>query len=101
MDTVRYFKGEPGVDDTSTIPIFKFFHAPLGFVIAGFGALQALVSAPLDNYWHTLYGIDIALWAPFHMMGVTGAAIGNIGMVYIFASEAAIDQRIEKIAPKI
>jgi hypothetical protein len=92
VDTVRYFKGAPGVDDTSTIRIFKFFHAPLGFVIAGFGALQALVSAPLDNYWHTLYGIDIALWAPFHMMGVTGAVIGNIGMVYIFASEAAIER---------
>ena len=92
VDTLRYFKGAPGVDDTSTVCIFKFFHAPLGFIIAGFGALQALVSAPLDNYWHTLYGIDIALWAPFHMMGVTGGVIGNLGMVYIFASEAAIER---------
>ncbi len=91
-DTVRYFKHTPGVDDTSTIRIFKVFHAPLGFIIAGFGALQALTAAPLDNYWHTLYGIDIALWAPFHMMGVTGGVIGNLGMVYIFASEAAIER---------
>ena len=64
----------------------------MGFIIAGFGALQALVSAPLDNYWHTLYGIDIALWAPFHMMGATGGVIGNLGMVYIFASEFAIER---------
>ena len=92
VDTVRFYRGAPGVDDNSTVRIFKLFHAPLGFIIAGFGALQALVSAPLDNYWHTLYGIDIALWAPFHMMGITGAAIGNIGMVYIFASEAAIER---------
>lgn len=91
-DTVRYFKGTAGVDDDSTIRIFKVFHAPLGFIIAGFGALQALASAPLDNYWHNLYGIDIALWAPFHMMGVTGAMIGNLGMAYIFASEAAIQR---------
>lgn len=77
-DTVRYFIGTPGVDDTSTVCIFKYFHAPLGFIIAGFGALQALVSAPLDNYWHTLYGIDIALWAPFHMMGVTGGVIVSL-----------------------
>ena len=92
IDTVRYVKGMAGVDDTSTVPIFKIFHAPLGFVIAGFGALQALVAAPLDNYWHNLYGIDVALWAPFHMMGVTGAMVGNLGMVYIFASEAAIER---------
>jgi hypothetical protein len=91
-DSVRYFKRTPGVDDASTLCIFKVFHAPLGFIIAGFGALQALAAAPLDNYWHTLYGIDIALWAPFHMMGVMGGVIGNVGMVYIFASEAAIER---------
>ncbi|HVB24575.1 MAG TPA: hypothetical protein VNG51_21745 [Ktedonobacteraceae bacterium] len=91
-DTIRYYRHAPGVDDTSTVRIFYIFHAPLGFIIAGFGALQALVAAPLDNYWHTLYGIDIALWAPFHMMGVTGAMIGALGMVYIFASEATIER---------
>ena len=91
-DTVRYFKGASGVDDTSTISVFRVFHAPLGFVIAGFGALVALAAAPLDNYWHNLYGIDIALWAPFHMMGVTGGLIGILGMVYVFASEATIER---------
>lgn len=91
-DTIRYRRGSPGVDDSSTIPIFKIFHAPLGYVIAGFGALVALAAAPLDNYWHNLYGIDIALWAPFHLMGILGGAIGITGMVYVFASEAAIQR---------
>lgn len=94
-DTVRYYRGAPGVNDTSTISVFKFFHAPLGFVIAGFGTVVALTAAPLDNYWHNLYGIDIAMWAPFHMMGITGGVIGILGMIYVFSSEAAIqrDQR--------
>ena len=91
-DTIRYYKRAPGVDDASTISVFRIFHAPLGFVIAGFGALDALAAAPLDNYWHNLYGIDIALWAPFHMMGVLGGVIGILGMVYVFASEAAIER---------
>lgn len=91
-DTIRYYRHAPGVDDTSTVRIFGIFHAPLGFIIAGFGALQSLVAAPLDNYWHNLYGIDIALWAPFHMMGVTGAMIGVLGMIYVFASEATIER---------
>ncbi len=89
-DTVRFLRGRPGADTASTIPIFRFFHAPLGFMVTGFGALLSLISAPLDNYWHQLYGIDIALWAPFHMMGITGAFIGTLGMVYVFSSEAVI-----------
>jgi hypothetical protein len=73
--TLCYIRGTPGVDYASTVHIFKVFHAPLGFIIVGFGPLQAMVAVPLDNYWHTLYGIDIALWAPFHMMGVMGGVI--------------------------
>ncbi len=96
IETYRYYHHIPGVDGTSTISIFKIFHAPLGFIVLGFGALIALIAAPLDNYWHELYGIDIALWAPFHMMGVTGGLIGMLGMVYIFAAEAAIDQQANK-----
>ena len=93
IETFRYRRGVAGADDASTVRVFWFFHAPLGFVITGFGALLALVAAPLDNYWHELYGIDIALWAPFHMMGVTGGLIGLVGMIYVFAGEAALDRR--------
>ncbi|GCE13655.1 hypothetical protein [Tengunoibacter tsumagoiensis] len=98
-ETLRYFRQTPGVDDDSTIRILRVFHAPLGFSVLGFGALLALAAAPLDNYWHELYGIDVALWAPFHMMGVTGGMIGILGMVYIFASEASIERQ-SKAAPR-
>jgi hypothetical protein len=98
-ETYRYRHHVTDVDATSTVPIFRIFHAPLGFSVLGFGALLALISAPLDNYWHELYGIDIALWAPFHMMGVTGGLIGMLGMVYVFASEAAIERQSKK-APR-
>lgn len=91
-ETRRYHRGVPGVDDQSTARIAWFFHAPLGFSVLGFGALAALAAAPLDNYWHEQYGVDIALWAPFHMMGVTGGLVGILGMIYVFASEATIER---------
>src|SRR5579884_461730 len=91
-ETSHYRRGSSVVNDTSTVSIFGIFHAPLGYAVTGFGALIALIAAPLDNYWHELYGIDIAMWAPFHMMGITGGLIGMLGMVYLFASEAAIDR---------
>ena len=91
-ETFRYRRDSTVVNDTSTVSIFGIFHAPLGYAVTGFGALIALIAAPLDNYWHELYGIDIAMWAPFHMMGITGGLVGMLGMVYLFASEAAIDR---------
>ena len=72
LDTLRYYRKAPGVDDASTVSIFWIFHAPIGFIILGFGALIDLVAAPLDNWWHSLYGIDVTLWSPFHLMGTVG-----------------------------
>lgn len=96
LETFRYHRKAEDVNDLSTVRVLGFFHAPLGFIITGFGALLALVSAPLDNYWHELYGIDVALWAPFHLMGITGGMIGIFGLVYVFAGEAAIERGEEK-----
>lgn len=96
LETYRYYHKKPGVDNNSTTAILGYFHAPLGFSVLGFGALLSLVAAPLDNYWHELYGIDVALWAPFHMMGVTGALVAILGIIYVFASEAAIARQFEK-----
>ncbi len=98
VETFRYRRGAEGVNDTSTVRVLGFFHAPLGFIIAGFGALLALIAAPLDNYWHELYGIDVALWAPFHLMGITGGMIGIFGLVYVFAGEAALDRQKGRVA---
>lgn len=88
IDSVRYARHKLGADDSSTTHVFWLFHAPLGFVLLGFGALTDLLAAPLDNYWHELYGIDVTLWSPFHIMGTIGGVIAGIGSVFMFASEA-------------
>jgi len=93
VDTYRYYKKKPGVDDNSTVRILRFFHAPLGYVILGFGALIDLLAAPFDNYWHSLYGIDVTLWSPFHLMGTAGGIIVGLGIAFVFASEAVIERQ--------
>ncbi len=95
IETVRYRRGRAGVNDDSTVRVLRFFFAPLGFVIIGFGTLIDLAAAPLDNYWHTLYGIDVTLWAPFHLMGMAGSILAGIGLLYALASEAAIERQLE------
>lgn len=95
IETVRYRRKRDGVDDISTIPILGIFHAPLGFTLLGFGALTDLLAAPLDNYWHELYGLDVTLWSPFHIMGTIGGIILALGSIYMLASEAAYERQKE------
>jgi hypothetical protein len=93
VETQRYWRRVPGVDDTSTVSLLGIFHAPLGFFLAGFGALTMALAAPFDNYWHQLYGVDVTLWSPFHMMGLIGAGIAYLGSAYALASELVRSRR--------
>jgi hypothetical protein len=67
------------------------FHAIIrdraGLVLSGLGALCAVAAFPLDDYWHALYGIDVTLWAPFHVMIDAGMGMAAIGCVTQLASE--------------
>jgi len=97
IETVRYYHRKPGVDASSTISVLRVFAAPQGFVMLGFGTLTDLIAAPLDNYWHRLYGIDVTLWSPFHLLGLTGSIFAGVGLIYVFASEAAIASTSEHV----
>src|SRR5581483_369695 len=71
----------------------NFFHSGLGAYIAGFAALDAAIAFPLDAYWHALYGIDVSIWAPFHVMILGGAALVPLGATYMLVSAARLATR--------
>lgn len=81
-------KGEPALNPETTVTVLGIFRAPLGLVMAGFGHLLSGCSAPLDNYWHYLYGLDVQLWSPFHVMGFIGQSIATLGLICLLASES-------------
>jgi hypothetical protein len=60
----------------------------LGLYLVGFGAVCSAIAFPLDTYWHSLYGIDVSLWAPFHTMIYMGSVLGTFGMIYLLLSAA-------------
>jgi hypothetical protein len=66
------------------------FAGPLGSYVVGYAALLAAVAFPLDAYWHTLYGIDVAIWAPFHIMFVSSMGVVALGATYLLASAARL-----------
>ena len=66
------------------------FSSSLGAYLVGFGALDSAVAFPLDQYWHTLYGIDIAIWAPFHIMVLAGFCVSCLGVAFLLAEGAQV-----------
>jgi len=51
-------------------------------LIAGAG-LYALIGFPLDDIWHRLFGQDVTLWGPTHLMLIGGAGLSLIGVLLL------------------
>ena len=52
---------------------------PPGIVVTLVGAGMSLASAPIDDTWHRLYGLDVTIWSPPHIMLVAGMVIAPFG----------------------
>jgi hypothetical protein len=54
-----------------------------GFHLAWWGIALTIVAAPIDDLWHRLFGIDVTLWSPPHLLGLAGAQVNTLGCVAI------------------
>ncbi len=50
-----------------------------GVMIVVVGAVLVLFFAPADDLWHRLFGADVTLWAPMHLVGVLGLTLLSFG----------------------
>jgi hypothetical protein len=55
-----------------------------GVLIAACGAF-ALSGFPLDDVWHRLFGQDVTLWGPTHLMLIGGASLATLGGLALLA----------------
>jgi hypothetical protein len=62
------------------------FHLPIGkirlhpgMLIVAVGAGLVLFFAPADDMWHRLFGADITLWGPMHLVGLLGFTVATLG----------------------
>src|SRR6266545_481998 len=69
-------------------------HVERSLALVGFGALTIISAAPLDDLWHRMYGRDVDIWSPPHMVAVVGAMLAYSG----WAAAAALD--IPRIVPR-
>src|SRR5213592_682016 len=73
-------KDRPG---PAAVRIRSDWYAPVGgLLIAACGAF-ALIGFPLDDMWHRLFGQDVTLWGPTHLMLFGGAAMTLVGQAVL------------------
>src|SRR3954452_17367107 len=69
----------------AAIRITRDWYVPVGGVLtAGCGGF-ALLGFPLDDMWHRLFGQDVTLWGPTHLMLFGGAGLTLIGQAILLA----------------
>ena len=57
-----------------------------GFHLAAWGIALTVLAAPIDDLWHRLFGLDVTLWSPPHLLGIAGGVVNSWGCLVI-ASE--------------
>ncbi|MEA2141924.1 MAG: hypothetical protein QOI64_354, partial [Solirubrobacteraceae bacterium] len=69
----------------TAVRIGRDWYAPLGGIMMMVTGLFSLVAFPLDDFWHRLFGQDVTLWGPTHLMLIGGAVMTLLAIAIIQA----------------
>jgi hypothetical protein len=68
---------------TTAVKLGRDWYAPLGGVLVCACGVFALTGFPLDDVWHRLFGQDVTLWGPTHLMLIGGASMTLVGLAVL------------------
>ncbi len=71
-----------GVSTPATITIAGL-RGTRGFHLSWWGMAIVILAAPIDDLWHRLFGLDVTLWSPPHLLGLAGYQVSNLGALLI------------------
>ena len=57
----------------AAVRITRNWYAPVGGVLMAGCGMYAMLGFPLDDIWHRIFGQDVTLWGPTHLMMIGGA----------------------------
>jgi hypothetical protein len=63
----------------TAVRVARGWWAPVGGVVIAVCGAFALSGFPLDDMWHRLFGQDVTLWGPTHLMLIGGASLATLG----------------------
>jgi hypothetical protein len=74
------------------------WNAPVGAILIAACGGFSLVAFPLDDVWHRIFGQDVTLWSPTHLMLITGASLSVLGAFALHRE--ALEQKRSTDDPK-
>jgi hypothetical protein len=67
----------------AAVRITSNWYAPVGGVLMAGCGLYALTGFPLDDIWHRIFGQDVTLWGPTHLMMIGGAGFSLFAVLML------------------
>ena len=67
----------------AAVRITRNWYAPVGGVLMAGCGLYALTGFPLDDVWHRIFGQDVTLWGPTHLMMIGGAGFATLSALIL------------------
>ncbi|AFM19756.1 hypothetical protein Mycch_5069 [Mycolicibacterium chubuense NBB4] len=67
----------------AAVRITDNWYAPVGGIVMAGCGLYALTGFPLDDVWHRIFGQDVTLWGPTHLMMIGGAGFSTLSALFL------------------
>jgi hypothetical protein len=67
----------------AAIRFLEGWYVPVGGLLVTGAGFYALLGFPLDDIWHRLFGQDVTLWGPTHLMLIGGAGLSLVGVLIL------------------
>src|SRR6201996_6992592 len=67
----------------AAVRITENWYAPVGGVLMAGCGLYAMIGFPLDDVWHRIFGQDVTLWGPTHLMMIGGACFSLFAVLML------------------
>ncbi|WP_409330254.1 hypothetical protein [Trujillonella humicola] len=67
----------------AAVRFVRGWDVPVGGILLTAAGFYALLGFPLDDVWHRLFGQDVTLWGPTHLMLIGGAGLSIVGLLVL------------------
>ncbi len=91
----------PQRPSTVAIRLGRDWWAPLGGVLICACGAFSLAGFPLDDGWHRLFGQDVTLWGPTHLMLIGGAAMTLVGIAVLTVEGQRANAALDSPTPEL
>ena len=90
----------PDKPTRTSFEIAPGWHAPIGALMIAICGASSLAAFPLDDIWHRIFGQDVTLWGPTHLMLIGGASLSVLGAWALHAEGDGVRRAANRPLPR-